>query len=264
MKTAPPPAVEAQLATLLSQPGQAVKARLLQRAQASSLRHQAYLTLRREQYRWQPTAPGIRQQPLRQDDAVSVSLLQLDAGAVLALPDGAQAAELLVVQGELHAPGLHAGDRVGPQAYLTWCASAAPSRWRAAETTLAYVRVLRDEQALPPLEARWWQMAVQQAGAPRQRRWLPSRAGVRVMPLCGDAEVVSMLVHFEPGGTVPDHHHALDEDCLVLDGDMFMGDILLRPLDYQLAPAGGGHFGEMSEGGVTFFFHGAVDPVLRA
>jgi len=43
---------------------------------------------------------------------------------------------------------------------------------------------------------------------------------------------------------------------------MFLGDVLLQRGDYQLAPAGGGHFGETSDVGCTFFFHGAIDPVL--
>ena len=70
-------------------------------------------------------------------------------------------------------------------------------------------------------------------------------------------------MRFAPGASVPDHGHALDEDCLVLQGEMFLGDILLRTGDYQLAPSGGSHFGETSDVGVLFFFHGALDPVLR-
>jgi hypothetical protein len=65
------------------------------------------------------------------------------------------------------------------------------------------------------------------------------------------------------GASVPDHGHALNEDCLVLEGEMFLGDILLRTGDYQLAPAGGSHFNENSDVGVLFFFHGALDPVLK-
>src|SRR5450830_1183423 len=93
--------------------------------------------------------------------------------------------------------------------------------------------------------------------------WIASGPGVKVCLLSGDAQVVSMLVRFEAGAGVNDHHHALDEDCLVLEGEMFLGDILLQPGDYQLARAGGGHFGEFSDVGVLFFFHGALDPVLR-
>ena len=82
------------------------------------------------------------------------------------------------------------------------------------------------------------------------------------MALCGDKQVMSMLVRFEAGACVLDHQHAVDEDCLVLRGEMFLGDILLRTGDYQLAPAGGAHFDETSDVGATFYFHGALDPAL--
>jgi quercetin dioxygenase-like cupin family protein len=93
--------------------------------------------------------------------------------------------------------------------------------------------------------------------------WVDNRAGVQVLPLAVKAKVVSMLVRFEAGAGVPDHGHALDEDCLMLQGEMFLGDILLRAGDYQLAPAGGTHFGETSETGALFYFHGALDAALR-
>jgi quercetin dioxygenase-like cupin family protein len=115
------------------------------------------------------------------------------------------------------------------------------------------------------LEARWWALAGASSAwvDPGRRRWHASTDGVDVLPLRGDADVVSMLVRFAAGASVANHRHALDEDCLVLQGEMFLGDILLRAGDYQLAPAGGTHFGETSDVGVPFFFHGALDPVLR-
>jgi quercetin dioxygenase-like cupin family protein len=85
-----------------------------------------------------------------------------------------------------------------------------------------------------------------------------------VLRLWGDARVVPMLVRFDAGAAVPDHGHELDEHCLVLDGAMFLGDILLRAGDHQLAPAGGGHWGETGDVGCVFFFYGAIDPVLNA
>lgn len=263
MKASLAPRLEQRLAELIATPPEQVGARLMQRVQASARQHESYVTLRREQHHWQPVAPGWREHLLRQDATVRVSLWALAPGTRLPLPATAQAAELLVVQGELQGLGPHAGDHLRPEGYLTWVATDEAPPWQATAPTLIYQRsLLTAAPPLPALEAHWWQLAARQAGQARQRRWAASRPGVQVLPLCGDAQVVSMLVRFEPGGAVPDHHHELDEDCLVLAGDMFLGDILLRPLDYQLAPAGGGHFGEMSEGGVTFFFHGALDPVL--
>jgi hypothetical protein len=137
---------------------------------------------------------------------------------------------------------------------------------RAAEAgTEVYLRERRvGLDRLPELEARWWRSAEGRMRLTQRdrRRWAPVSPGVDALPLWGDREVVSMLVRFAPGASVPDHHHALDEDCYVLDGEMFLGDILLRAGDYQFAPAGGGHWGETSDVGVLFYFHGWVDPAL--
>ena len=131
--------------------------------------------------------------------------------------------------------------------------------------TQVYVRQMRvDPATLEEPEAQWWrvQRAPLQLVLPAKRRWHATFPGVEVMPLWGNPAVTSMLVRFAAGAGVPDHQHAVHEDCLMLEGEMFLGDILLRPGDYQLALAGSGHFGEMSDVGGTFFFHGAIDPVL--
>jgi quercetin dioxygenase-like cupin family protein len=193
---------------------------------------------------------------------------RLDAGAALAWPDGATAQEILVLEGGLSAPGATAASTGVPGA-LAYCvrARSTPDEPLLARTaTTVYVRHLLGELTdLPALEARWWALAMAASAwvDPGRRRWHASGDGVEVLALRGDQDVVSMLVRFAAGASVPDHGHALDEDCLVLHGEMFLGDILLRKGDYQLAPAGGSHFGETSDVGVLFFFHGALDPVLK-
>jgi quercetin dioxygenase-like cupin family protein len=134
-----------------------------------------------------------------------------------------------------------------------------------APSTVYLRHLLCAPSELAALGARWWTLAHAFSAwvDPARRRWHPSSPGVEVLLLRGDSEVVSMLVRFAAGASVPDHSHAIDEDCLVLQGEMFLGDILLRTGDYQLAPAGGTHFGETSDVGVLFFFHGALDPVLK-
>ena len=133
-------------------------------------------------------------------------------------------------------------------------------------TTLYIRHLLVEVSVLPELEAHWWRLGKPAAGwvYTGRRRWHQTAQGVDVLALQGDSDVVSKLVRFAPGASVADHRHVLDEDCLVLEGEMFLGDILLRSGDCQLAPAGGSHFGETSDVGVLFFFHGAIDPVLRS
>lgn len=243
----------------------AIGARLAERARQSVLTHREYRTVRREGLHWADTGLGVRQALLNATDEARTLIVALDAGAALPWPVDATAQEVLVVSGELLATGEGVAQRLGPHGYAlraapdggTLAAAAGPVRLYMREMTMALAE-------LPEPEAAWWRLPRRglEALPFGTRQWRPTFAGVEVMPLWGYSECTSMLVRFAPGAGVPDHHHAAHEDCLMLEGEMFLGDILLRPGDYQLAPAGGGHFGEMSDVGGTFFFHGAIDPVL--
>lgn len=251
--------------------GAQLRAKLLARVRASALAHRAYRTVRSADGAWQPAAAGVSRRVLRSDAEVCVELLRLEAGTPLPWPQAARAQEILLLDGAL--AGAEGGatpdglDRLaGAAGYVVRGRGDAAPALSAATAARLYVRHLLCEPAqLPALEAHWWALACAAPAwvNPARRRWHASGPGVEVLPLRGDAEVVSMLVRFAPGAAVADHAHALDEDCLVLQGEMFLGDILLRAGDYQLAPAGGTHFGETSDVGVLFFFHGALDPVLR-
>lgn len=246
----------------------ALKSLVLDRVHRSAMAHQEYRTVRVEDGDWRALAPGAVGRTLRQDDAVRVEVLRLGVGAELPWPDDAQAQEILLLSGSLStASGATSPTGVpGAAGYCVRQRSTAAEALIATTGSTVYVRQrLGSASALPALESRWWDLASASPAwvDPGRRRWHASSEGVKVMPLRGDSEVVSMLVRFAAGASVPDHAHALDEDCLVLQGEMFLGDILLRTGDYQLAPAGGSHFGENSDIGVLFFFHGALDPVLR-
>jgi quercetin dioxygenase-like cupin family protein len=241
---------------------------LLARVAASAQAHANYRTLRREASPWLPAGDGARLRWLRQDRAESVALLALDDGAALPPTPDAVAVEYLLTEGRLLDP------QTGLQ-HAMWSHAVQPAgattALRALGPVTLYRRVLNTpvaEQAAA--ESRWWQARLVAAEADEAHggwqapgSWIHNRSGVQVLPLAAHRHVVSMLVRFEAGAGVPDHGHEIDEDCLVLEGEMFLGDILLRAGDYQLAPAGGSHFGETSEVGAMFFFHGALDSALR-
>jgi anti-sigma factor ChrR (cupin superfamily) len=71
-----------------------------------------------------------------------------------------------------------------------------------------------------------------------------------------DAE--SMLLRLQPGARIAGHPHALDEECLMLEGEAFFGDTLLRAGEYQLAPAGTRHGDLVSDVGALLYVHGAA------
>ena len=73
----------------------------------------------------------------------------------------------------------------------------------------------------------------------------------------------AMLYRTEPGAAVPRHGHRHDEECLMLAGDIFLDDVLLRPLDYQLAPAGTHHDSVATDTGLLLYAHGDLDLDLQ-
>jgi len=244
--------------------------RLAQRARQSVHAHREYRTKRREDLVWAEFAPGATEALLDSSGQARATLVRLEPGAMLPWPAGTTAQEILVVQGSLLAHG--AGQALLPmQRHALALRSTADAGTLVApsadEPTLLYVRqMLVEPTSLPGPEGQWWRLprAPLQVVPAAGRRWRQTFEGVEVLPMWGSTDITSMLVRFAPGASVPDHPHAANEDCLMLDGEMFLGDILLRPGDYQMAPAGVGHFGETSDVGCTFFFHGAIDPVLVA
>jgi anti-sigma factor ChrR (cupin superfamily) len=250
----------------LKQPSRPAELRsgVLARVATSAQAHVQYLTLRRERSVWLPGGPGIEVCKLRSDDGFAVELLRLASGvAVPHLPEAA-GQELLLLEGELIDPS--DGRLWPPLSYAFMDAEPGPAGPWAKGSALLYRRAMRGGAlGVPVLEREWWSQPIQPEASrwAAPGTWTASSPGVEVMLLRSHRHVVSMLVRFAAGASVPDHSHALDEDCLVLEGEMFLGDILLRSGDYQLAPAGGGHFGETSDVGVLFFFHGALDANLR-
>lgn len=244
----------------------ALGTRLAARAQASVAAHRSFRTVRRADLRYRPLTPGCAVAPLQTNEESHTALLRLAAGEPVPWLAGTTAQELLVVAGAVEAQPAGAPPTSLPRHGLALRRAANAGALVAADgPATVYLRSMRvATESLPPDEAHWWALARTPLVVvdPGRRRWLPTFPGVEVLPLWGDPAVTSMLVRFAPGASVPDHSHAVNEDCLMLEGEMHLGDILLQPGDYQLAQAGGGHVGECSDVGGTFFFHGAIDPVL--
>lgn len=67
------------------------------------------------------------------------------------------------------------------------------------------------------------------------------------------------LIRMAPGASVPAHRHGHAEECLLLEGEMYLDDVLLFGGDFQLARAGGEHHQASSEQGVLLVVHGDLD-----
>lgn len=85
--------------------------------------------------------------------------------------------------------------------------------------------------------------------------WQPLAPGVEAKLLWQNAAIgrQSMLVRVAPGCTYDSHHHSGDEECMVLEGDLSFGDLLLKAGDYHLAHEGGTHPVAISKAGCLLY-----------
>ncbi|HYM33789.1 MAG TPA: cupin domain-containing protein [Steroidobacteraceae bacterium] len=64
------------------------------------------------------------------------------------------------------------------------------------------------------------------------------------------------LMRMQPGGVIPTHRHAKDEDFIVLEGECYIGEYLLRAGDSHKASAGSIHADVTTRTGVTVLIRG--------
>lgn len=79
--------------------------------------------------------------------------------------------------------------------------------------------------------------------------------GVRLRVLSVDRtrNQFSALVRMAPGAAYPRHVHAGPEECMVLEGELHVGDAVMHAGDYQHAPVGSTHGVQRTETGCLLF-----------
>ena len=233
--------------------GAALSARLFKRIAHSAQANAAFVNVRKADGAWVDLMPGVRFKLLHEGEGVVSRLLQLAPGAHWLLDAGAAADEVLILSGDLDVGGiqmaahdyhLRGADSDGLDAVS---AQGALLYWRRSASGMS---AFGDAQSSVTVSA-------------NDGVWEPLRQGVMIKPLFGVGDRVSMLARLEVGGSVPAHVHECAEECLMLDGDMFLGDVLLLQGEYQWAPGGTGHDMLFSDVGCVVFIHGAVDPALK-
>jgi len=90
--------------------------------------------------------------------------------------------------------------------------------------------------------------------------WQPMADGVECKVLWQNAALgrQSLLVRMAPGTTYESHHHAQDEECVVLAGDLSFGHHLLNAGDYHLAHKGSTHPPCSSKAGCLLYINTAL------
>lgn len=266
-----PDPLQDPLAPLLVQPlaeslamqpaqAQALRDRLRQRMSTSRAAEAGMLTARQRRLATAALAPGVTAQTLyearpgaslRPGEPLRVRLIRLDPGAVLD-PSSLGAAttqghrEWLVVQGSARV----GAKELSLRDYRVVPAGHADLAWSSDGGALLFLR----ESDVPAREG----------DAPctvhdAQAGWPDFAPGIQRRVLWQRDGQAALLYYAQPGAQVPQHSHGHDEECLMVQGELFLDDVLLQPLDYQLAPAGTEHHLTCTDTGVVIYAHGDLD-----
>ena len=99
--------------------------------------------------------------------------------------------------------------------------------------------------------------------------WLEFAPGVTIKLLRTDVENDRMtaLIRMQAGSVLPGHNHQQTEECLVLEGTLFIGAHRLDAGDLHVAPAGTDHAPVSSRAGALMLIHArlcSTDTYLRS
>ncbi len=229
-------------------PQPSLRSRLLQRVHASHAHERQFQTVRRDAAPWLPLAAAVRHQPLARTPHARSCVVEIDAGAVLPAVPGFTQAELVVLAGQAVVAGtaLACGEAACMPHDLGHAVHAGPAGTR------LYLRLSAPDAPAGAL--------LHFSTIAGEDGWDDFCPGVRIRMLWNGGERSSVLVRMRAGASVVAHGHALEEECMMLAGEAFVGDTLLRSRDYQLAPPGSRHGAVTTDVGALFYVHGALDP----
>ena len=94
--------------------------------------------------------------------------------------------------------------------------------------------------------------------------WQPFGAGLRFKLLHEAAGIMSYLVRLEPGAALPPHRHPVDEECVVLEGALLIGELRVAAGGFHLGRKDVLHAPIRSEEGALIFLRGAVPELSLA
>jgi len=250
-------ALAAALAPIAPAPERAaaLRERLLARARASKALADERVTVRREEGEWRRVVDGVRVKLLHEGGAARSVLVELDAGASLPTHRHLEREECVVLRGETSLGDLHLqhGD------YHVALAGSRHLRVSSPTGALVYLRGVSLGNTVEVARSLISAWLPGKGAAPitvraGEGQWHELQPGVQAKRLWIDGDRASMLVRMQPGSSAP----ALHEECVMIEGEAFVGDTLLRPGEYQFAPAGSARGEISSDIGALFFVHGAA------
>jgi quercetin dioxygenase-like cupin family protein len=246
----------------------ALRRRLLERAGRSARQLRGMVNVRRADITAEQPAPGVHVEPLyraraglalRPGEPLATELWILEPGvrfdATGRAPNAAGAEEWLMLDGraKLDDELLVAEDFLrceGAPVQMLVAGAAGVRLLRRVAPAAANGPAVQPRRKLQRGDsaAAWVEF-----GPGIQRRLLHAEAG----------GAAAMLYRTVPGATVPHHGHGHDEECYMVEGELFLDDLLLRRGEYQLAPAGSEHGSVSTDTGTLLYVHGDMELDLR-
>lgn len=233
----------------------ALRGRLLDRLAASRAASGAMFTARLKRLAAHAPAPGLLartlyaapgDRALRPGEPLRTMLIELQPGGRWDGPAAGNHREWLVLRGAAHI----GGEALRLRDYHVAPAGAASGLVRSDAGALLF---LRESQQVADATDTEFTVHDKDAG------WPDYAPGIRRRVLWQRDGQAAMLYCAQPGASVPMHTHGHDEECLMVQGELFLDDLLLRQGDYQLAPAGTGHRVTETDTGVVIYAHGDLD-----
>lgn len=233
--------------------------RLASRIQASIAKHTGLRTVRSRDGVWQNLVSGIRYKPLWQSPIGNSVLIDFAPGASLPIHRHNHLEEGLVLSGSLNVDDLE----LKVFDYHISPAGSHHGRIWSKNGGLAFLRGSSVGQPASMLKEVLGGLLPKNHKSSHSIRaeennWIKVQKGVFRKDLWTDGEIVSQFFRLEPDTKIKDHEHPQDEECMMLSGEVFIGDILLQAGDYQLAPKGTGHLDIYTDTGVLLYVRGAA------
>jgi len=216
-----------------------IRAQLFQRIHASIVAESPRVTVRSDQGQWRKIRPGVRAKML--DKNTRAFLLDIAPGASLPMHRHHEDEECVVLRGSASLGEL----KVNTGDYHLARSGSRHGKITSEIGALLYLRgipvghtaeVARDLlAAFLPGNGR--ELITIRAN---EGKWLDLALGVASKPLFDDGQTYSSIVRLaaDTAWTAQSQCLAHDEECLLLEGDVFIGDTLLQTGDWQLAPTG--------------------------
>lgn len=238
--------------------------RLAERVAQSAGRHRGLRTVRRDDVPWQNLTQGVRARVLHDNGLARSAIVEFAPGAHLPSHRHSEHEECIVLSGSLQAGDCH----VGRHDYHLAPAGSRHASIRSRDGAVAFLRgtsIGKTRDMLRELAAAWLPgQGTQPSTLPASDDgWREVARGAYVKPLWQLGAAASLLLQLDAGARLPAFAHAVDEECLILRGEVFMGDILLRDGEYQMAPRGLGSSEAFSDVGALLYLHGDAAYVQR-